>query len=47
MVAAVAFVEPHIAENPAQAPIVARARPPGRCPMNLYAASKSLELIPE
>ncbi len=30
MVAAVALVEPQIAENPAQAPIVAMASPPGR-----------------
>jgi len=35
IVAAVALVDPQIAENPAQAPIVATASPPGRCPRNL------------
>ena len=32
MVAAVALVEPEMAENPAQAPTVAMANPPGRLP---------------
>ena len=38
MVAAVAIEEPQIAPNPAQAMIVAIARPPRRWPMNAYAA---------
>ena len=35
MVAAVALVDPQMAENPAQAPTVAMASPPGQWPMNL------------
>ena len=35
MVAAVALVDPQIAEKPVQAPTVAMAMPPGQCPMNL------------
>lgn len=39
MVAAVAVVEPQIAPKAVLAPMVARARPPGRLPITLYAAS--------
>jgi len=46
MVAAVAFVEPQMAAKPAQAPTVAMASPPGQCPINLYAVSKSLRDMP-
>jgi len=46
-VAAVAFVEPDIAEKPAQAPIVAMARPPLKLPINTYTESYNLLLIPE
>ena len=35
IVAAVAFVEPDMAEKPAQAPTVAMASPPGRLPMRM------------
>jgi len=35
MVAAVALVDPQMAEKPAQAPMVAIARPPGRRPVHL------------
>ncbi len=47
MVAAVALVEPQMAENAAHAPMVAIASPPRRCPRNLCAALKRRPLIPE
>ena len=47
MAAAAAVVEPHMAPNPAQAAMVASARPPGRRPSHLWAASKSRPLMPE
>lgn len=39
IVAAVAFVEPDMAEKPAHAATVAIASPPRRCPTSTYAAS--------
>ena len=39
MVAAVASEDPETAANPAQAPIVAMARPPRRCPSHALVAS--------
>jgi len=47
MAAAVAFVEPHMAAKPAQAAIVAMARPPRRWPKTTYPASYSRRLIPD
>jgi hypothetical protein len=47
IVAAVALVDPDIAENPAQAPMVAIARPPLKLPINTYTESYNLLLIPE
>ena len=41
MVAAVAIEEPQMAPKPAQAHTVAMARPPRKCPMQVYAARNS------
>ncbi len=45
--AAVALVEPQMAEKAAQAPMVAIARPPRICPKNLWAELNRRPLIPE
>ncbi len=47
MVAAVAALEPQIAENAEQAMIVAIAIPPRICPTHLYAALYNFSLTPE
>ncbi len=46
MAAAVALVEPQMAEKPAVATTVAKANPPRRRPNSVYAPSYSLPLIP-
>ena len=47
IVAAVAVLEPHTAANPAQAPTVAMASPPRKCPSHLWAESYRRWLMPE
>ena len=47
MAAAAAVVDPHMAPKPAQARMVAMARPPGRRPAHLWAALKRRLLMPE
>ena len=46
MVAQVALVDPQMAENPAQAKVVAMAMPPGRWPINRKATLKRRVLMP-
>ena len=46
IVAAVATGLPQTAAKPAQAPMVAIASPPGRCPIHLLMVSKASELNP-
>ena len=47
MVAAVAAVEPQMAENRAQAATVAMARPPFKLPSHLFAKSNRSEEMPD
>jgi len=47
MVAVVAALDPQIAANPAEAPILAMDNPPGRCPNHLLVVLKRSSLIPE
>ena len=47
MVAAVARLEPQIAANPPQAPMVASASPPRKCPIQVLKARNSASESPE